>query len=293
MLYFHCPGCGGGIWVLETSADEVVRCPYDGSAQTVPGYREKPIVSTEADWLTWANPDDLLRSRGKRLSSRKLRFYAVASCQRAWDLLTDQRSRDAVGTSERYADGRATGPELASARTTSEEVARARLEDVYRRGDSAAWVAREAWAVDAAWAAHSTTLNNPWLGAFYTGRQVRSAAEARLWKDQGSRADARLAPSAAEARRLEEKAQSALFREIVGNPFRWATIDPFWPSWNHGTVLGLAQMIYRERAFDNMPILADALQDAGCVNPAVLSHCRGPGPHVRGCWVVDLILGKY
>ena len=59
-----------------------------------------------------------------------------------------------------------------------------------------------------------------------------------------------------------------------------------------GTVVQLAQVIHNDRAFDRLPILADALEDAGCTDPDTLAHCRGPGPHVRGCWVVDLLLGK-
>jgi hypothetical protein len=87
----------------------------------------------------------------------------------------------------------------------------------------------------------------------------------------------------------EWKYQGHLIRCIFGNPFRPVTVDP---SWLTSTVVSLAQGIYAERAFDRLPILADALQDAGCDNPDVLDHCRGPGPHVRGCWVVDLVLGK-
>src|SRR5262249_55224546 len=82
---------------------------------------------------------------------------------------------------------------------------------------------------------------------------------------------------------------ASLFRGIFGNPFRPVTIDP---SSLTSTVVGLAGGIYADRAFDRLPILADALQDAGCDNANVLDHCRGPGPHVRGCWVVDLLLGK-
>jgi hypothetical protein len=85
------------------------------------------------------------------------------------------------------------------------------------------------------------------------------------------------------------RACAAAMRDIFGNPFRPATLDP---SWLTSTVVALARGIYEERAFDRMPILADALQDAGCDNEDVLNHCRGPGPHVRGCWVVDLVLGK-
>jgi hypothetical protein len=81
----------------------------------------------------------------------------------------------------------------------------------------------------------------------------------------------------------------AEFRDVAGNPFRPVTFDP---AWRTSAVLTLADHIYAGRAFDRLPILADALQDAGCEDAAVLAHCRGPGPHVRGCWVVDLVLGK-
>ena len=81
-------------------------------------------------------------------------------------------------------------------------------------------------------------------------------------------------------------------REIFGNPFRWTLIDPGWLAWNDGTVPKLAHAIYDERAFDRMPILADALEDAGCNDADILRHCREPGEHVRGCWVIDLLLGK-
>jgi hypothetical protein len=80
-----------------------------------------------------------------------------------------------------------------------------------------------------------------------------------------------------------------LFRDIVGNPFRPVAFDPHWRS---ETAVALAAGIYAERAFDRLPILADALEEAGCDHPDVLAHCRGPGPHARGCWVVDLVLGK-
>jgi hypothetical protein len=80
-----------------------------------------------------------------------------------------------------------------------------------------------------------------------------------------------------------------VIRCIFGNPFRPVAVDP---AWRTDTVVALARQMYESRDFGAMPILADALQDAGCTNEDVLSHCRGPGPHVRGCWVVDLVLGK-
>jgi hypothetical protein len=86
--------------------------------------------------------------------------------------------------------------------------------------------------------------------------------------------------------------QAPLIRDILGNPFRPITIDPVWTAWNDQTVPRIAQAIYADRTFDHLPILADALEDAGCSDADILAHCRGPGPHVRGCWVVDLLLGK-
>jgi hypothetical protein len=64
------------------------------------------------------------------------------------------------------------------------------------------------------------------------------------------------------------------------------------PNWLTSTVVSLVQAIYDDRAFDRLPILSDALQDAGCENEDILNHCRSGGTHVRGCWVVDLLLGK-
>ncbi len=88
----------------------------------------------------------------------------------------------------------------------------------------------------------------------------------------------------------EHAAQRGLLRDIFGNPFRPVALDPAWLT---SDVLALARGIYDERAFDRMPILADALQDAGCDNPDMLNHCRDANQvHVRGCWVVDLVLGK-
>jgi len=83
--------------------------------------------------------------------------------------------------------------------------------------------------------------------------------------------------------------QAALLRDIFGNPFRPVAFDP---SWRTETAVGIARGIYEDRAFERMPILADALEEAGCEHPDILSHCREPGEHVRGCWVVDLVLGK-
>jgi len=102
------------------------------------------------------------------------------------------------------------------------------------------------------------------------------------------------------------KAYADLLRDIAGNPFRGSRgcqfnkrkrkpqREPiFRPEWRTDTVMSVARTMYDSREFSAMPILADALQDAGCEQPDILSHCRDTSlKHVRGCWVVDLILEK-
>jgi hypothetical protein len=90
----------------------------------------------------------------------------------------------------------------------------------------------------------------------------------------------------------EQAHQCILLRDIFGNPFQSVLIDPSWAAWNEGTVVKLAQGIYDERAFDRLPALADALEEAGCHDPDILDHGRQPGQHVRGCWVVDVLTGR-
>jgi hypothetical protein len=84
-------------------------------------------------------------------------------------------------------------------------------------------------------------------------------------------------------------AECGLIRCVFGNPYRAVPADP---SWHTSAAVGLARGIHAERAFDRLPVLADALEDAGCTDPDVLAHCRDGGPHARGCWVVDRLLGR-
>jgi hypothetical protein len=98
----------------------------------------------------------------------------------------------------------------------------------------------------------------------------------------------------------ERAHQAALVRDIFGNPFRPApALDPAWLIWQGGTVARLARAVYDERRLTEgtldpmrLSLLADALEDAGCADAELLGHLRGPGPHVRGCWALDLVLGK-
>jgi hypothetical protein len=117
-------------------------------------------------------------------------------------------------------------------------------------------------------------------------RQVRSSVAAA---DFNPRDAAWLATTVSGHDDATQGELAALVRDIFGNPNRPLAVDP---SWRTSTVLALAKTIHEDRAFDLMPILADALQDAGCGDADLLDHCRGPGPHARGCWVIDLLLGR-
>jgi hypothetical protein len=101
-------------------------------------------------------------------------------------------------------------------------------------------------------------------------------------------------PSGGERAGLEAEraAQTSVLRDIVGNPFHRVAVEATWLSWHGGAVPKLAQAIYDGRVFGRMPALADALEGAGCADPDILEHCRTGGEHVRGCWVVDLLLEK-
>ena len=93
--------------------------------------------------------------------------------------------------------------------------------------------------------------------------------------------------------KAERARQCALLQELFGPViFRSLTVAPAVLVRNNGAVPNLAQALYDESRFGDLPILADALEEAGCVNETILSHCRQPGEHVRGCWALDLILGK-
>jgi hypothetical protein len=92
---------------------------------------------------------------------------------------------------------------------------------------------------------------------------------------------------------LRDIADLRLLRDVFGPlPFRSVVLDATRLTWKRGTVPRIADGIYDRKAFDELPLLADALEDAGCTDAELLGHLRGPGPHVSGCWALDLILGK-
>jgi hypothetical protein len=220
-------------------------------------------------------------------STRKARLFCVACCRRVWHLLESPADRQAVKAAEDVAEKRM---RLADLRVSHEA---ASIPDL--GPDPSTPTPRQSWC---------RTTSREWdccYGLWITpeGRRVcrvaRWASTPMPWGSPGETAnDARVLLSfrtGLDAAKAEELVQCELLRDIVG-PLARPVIQGDWLRSNGGTVRGLARAIYEERAFDRLPILADALEDAGCSEEALLSHLRGPGPHVAGCWAVDLLLGK-
>jgi hypothetical protein len=233
--------------------------------------------TTEAKWLACTHPVPMQLVVQRGASERKLRLYAVACCRSALHLLTDERSRKAVEASEGFADGDITIERLAAARNAAWSVVRASrpsLEIEATKNDFAISAAYEA-----AWNPLQKKRIIPWHPAWDSGASAAFAISL----------DAVFDSWASMNKYVGWAVECDHLRDIFGNPFRPATITPVWFT---PTVTALAKVIYDERAFDRMRELADVLEPMGCTNTDILKHCRGPGSHVRGCWLLDQILGK-
>lgn len=222
---------------------------------------------TEADWLAATAPKPMLKFLREKASDRKLRLFSCACCRRGWHRLGDTRSRQAIEVTEQYADGLAGEEELALTSVLAEEAFQSTSWN--DNGGANQLVTLAAWGTTAP-TTEPFVLDDEMLPGFV-------ASAVFLMGDY------------ADDPETERREQSSLLRDIIGNPFRPTAAAPAWLT---PGVVALARRMYDERDFSAMPILADALQDAGCEQPDVLAHCRGDGPHVRGCWVVDLVLGK-
>lgn len=221
------------------------------------------------DWLEnrppWGAPVDPKRTiiilRGQKSpggerpppSARKMRLLLVGCSRLVWDQIPPGELRETVLTAERYADGHAAPEDLSRTR-----------DRYYSLGGE----------MGGPNDGHdSLVLRLAFAAAYPNDRIVQPRFGTTWWGVQ----------------QLAGRYIPTLIREIFGNPFRRVAADT---SWLTSTAVALASQMYESRDFGAMPILADALQDAGCDSDDILDHCRGPGQHVRGCWVVDLILGK-
>jgi hypothetical protein len=277
---------------------------------------------TEAEWLSCTDPQAMQAFLQGKASNRKLRLFAVACCRRVQSVLVNSPCHRAgvraIVVWERFVDEPAVELELGSIRgqTLSEVVnacaavahpadfeylARACVAAAVNYiGDDAASAAGNA--AEAAGHVALLGLDDPrladiaasWEGWIRLGpqplRERQAAAEAYVANH----------PAYLAANRAEGVVQGRLLHDLFGPlPFRAVAAQPAWVAWNGGAVVKMAQAAYDQRALPSgeldparLAVLADALEEAGCTLKEILDHLRGPGPHVRGCWSVDVLLGR-
>ncbi len=215
---------------------------------------------TEADWLACHDHSAMITFlKGQGVDSyRKYRLLLVAYCRTFLpELLVDEQTRHVIEVAEGYADESVDKTELARAKRLALKTVEKRLRLEFAvRSVTHGLPMREA--IDFPY-----FCLRPWRGSNYNR------------------------PTPSQRRMLGQ-----LIRDIFGNPFRPVGLDPAWLTWHDGLLVFMARQIYDSRDFADMPVLADALEEAGCTDSSILGHLRGPGPHVRGCWVIDLLIGK-
>jgi hypothetical protein len=286
---------------------------------------------TEHDWLVCTDARPMLQHLRGRATDRKLRLFAVACCRRVWHLLPHEATRRATEVVERFADGLASAEELEAACRAADQVADGAGNAVdpvaIDEGapapllDALSAVCGAAYAVF--WAAYDSerirnveVVAEAVVDALGTAARVSSdtladvlahpptkllgqlaaplaaiqwQAEPDPWAAESAVAVADQPGEAWEVERAERIAQARLLREVFGSSLRPALFNP---RWRAPEVEALATVIYREQRFADLPLLADALEEAGCGEEAILEHLHSAGPHVRGCWALDLVLGK-
>jgi hypothetical protein len=222
---------------------------------------------TEDEWVNCTDPHRMLTFSRSKVSKRKLRLFACACCRRVAtpDLVP------LIEVAERFADARADD------RERSEAEAAADLE----RQRVPAWHPAQELGFRAA--AVTTALRPDAVAASEGAASLAVLAVSAPLDDYYNPGPGETAAAA------ERRAQAVLLRCIVGNPFRRVVLVP---SWRTPTTTDLAQAVNADGRFEAVPVLADALEDAGCTDRAILNHLRGPGPHVHGCWAVDLLTDR-
>lgn len=234
---------------------------------------------TEGEWLSSPDPTAMLdwlranKVNRTKVGRRKLRLFGWSCGLRVGPLM-----------SERGHSWLDLGQQCAERKLTSDEKRQIEAQQDWLFEEPGSGVALESWRIERAAdsAAWFTLESNVMIAATVSAHNAAMALGIKAVPSGRS----------GEEHAAERKAQSCLLRDIFGNPFRPVTVHASWLAWSDGTVVKLAQGIYADRAFDRLPVLADALEEAGCDNAAILDHCRQPGVHAKGCWVVDLLSGK-
>jgi hypothetical protein len=245
---------------------------------------------TRGEWLSGTDPLEMINFVADRLSDRKLRLFLVACCRRLPYLPADPRFGDAVEAAERFADGACGQEEMRPA------VQRLRAEPASLRGGATAvFAACLSLPAQGAPTTTSGVLSRCSLVRVVVNAAAEAIAQHAVPHGKGHRDD-----HFQRALAVERAEQCRLLRDVAGDPFRPLPIlDPVVTAWNDGCVVRLATAAYAERDLPSgtldgqrLSVLADALEDAGCTDAELLGHLRGPGPHWRGCFALDLILGR-
>jgi hypothetical protein len=221
---------------------------------------------TEAEWFGCTDPQAMLEFLRGKANDRKLRLFACACSRLVSHLLIDERSFAAVEAAEGFSDGLVGDSERQVAFS------------------SACTASRDVGQSPGAWP--DTVLR---LRRQHDPHKLSRAAVMAAFAAGRGASDVDALIRCAKQKFVDEVTQSRVLSDIFGNPFHPVALDP---AWRTPKVTALAEGVYEQRSFDRMPELAAALEEAGCTDQDTISHCRGPGPHVRGCWVVDLLLGK-
>jgi hypothetical protein len=213
---------------------------------------------TESEWLACHDPMQMLYRLGDQLSERKRRLFACACCRAVRPLAQHREYQHALEMAERFANGQATREELRTACLGNEP----------GHGPGALWFAEAITCLKPRFSNEFLTVPG------HAARALRDMTGAEDW-------------SAA------LRVQAEILRDLTGHLYHPVTINPSaLPRQTSLTPRDLAQVIYDDSAFHELPVLADVLEDAGYADAVVLDHCRRPGYHARGCWVVDLLLDK-
>jgi hypothetical protein len=264
---------------------------------------------------SWKDPAEQIHQLLAPASSRKKRLFACACCRRLGALLREEASVRALDVAERFAEGLAHPHELQEAYRAAQEVAAPLSPEeggnvLFLPGDGSSRglllggqvlsSSRSAWEVLAGSGLEgglgSLSLGVPQEAppAYWAARAAAEAAhpDAAACALLSSLAVRRALDSPSSPFSGEARAQLALVEELVGTILCERTVEPAWLAWQQGTVGMLAREIGEARRFEDLPVLADALEDAGCTDGSLLAHLRGPGPHVPGCWGLDAVLAK-
>ena len=256
---------------------------------------------TENEWTTCTDPTPMLKLLRDKATDRKLRLFSVGCCRAIWPLLVEKSPSRQLGSKPFLLDHER---RIIQGAEPFLDVA-----DQYENGRAGSDKIGTAYCALLGLLSMRRPRQEPWAytlvallravsaGGYFYGREweYQTYDPVQCAKDAGDYV-AKVAgwigktDAAHEAMRENE---ATLIRCIFGPMlFRSVPLNPHWLTWKDSTVPKVAQAIYDDCAFDRLPILVDALEEAGCMDANILGHCRQRGPHVRGCWVIDLLLGK-